>query len=589
MKKEQKVSWWFAGAVCALVLMLWIMGAWDGMENMALDARFKMRGPAAHADTIAIVSIDDASIERLGRWPWRRDVHGRLVSVLKKAGARAVLFDVLFTEADKEHPAADRRFGAENVRAGTVVLDSFFSGVTGEGMPTGLTLPVASIGTGVATGFANFYPEMDGLTRKARLVVQTENALVPSLAVQGIARALGSTPENVLADTRIAMDQYQEILINFAGGYQTFPYYSFHKVLDGSVPVSAFKDKIVLVGGTATALFDVTPVTFGHVFPGVEIHANVVSNILRGDYLRPVSGWMTLFLIILFTLLPAVIIGRFSPLAAGMWSGGVCLLFIVVCQLVFTHAHIVLACVAPLIGFLMSFIGILLYRFMTVEKEKRWIKKTFSQYLSARVMENILANPAALHLGGRREMMTVLFSDIRNFTTISEALSPEEVVDLLNEYLSVMVDVVFRHDGTLDKFIGDAVMVFWGAPAPDNNHARKAVLCALDMMDELQKLQERWKAEGRPLVDIGIGINTGDMVVGNMGSREKMEYTVIGDNVNLASRLEGLNKEYKTHIIISSSTFVQVRNVVETRPLGSVKVKGKEQAHAIFEVLGRKA
>jgi adenylate cyclase len=244
--------------------------------------------------------------------------------------------------------------------------------------------------------------------------------------------------------------------------------------------------------------------------------------------------------------------------------------------------------VAPAFGFTLSYIGVLFYRFMTEEKEKRRMKKTFGQLVNPGVLEKMLNDPSYQKVGGHREQLTVLFSDIRGFTTMTETLPPEELVTHLNEYLGKMVEVVFRHDGTLDKFIGDAVMAIFGAPVPQNDHAKRAVLCALDMMDELAKLQEKWRTEGKTIFDIGIGINTGEMTVGFMGSQEKKEYTVIGDNVNIGSRLEGLNKEHKTHIIMSDSTYQQVKDVIETRPLGSVPVKGKTKTVEIYEVVGRK-
>jgi len=241
------------------------------------------------------------------------------------------------------------------------------------------------------------------------------------------------------------------------------------------------------------------------------------------------------------------------------------------------------------VALLIIFIYILIttWRFFTEEKEKRWLKKTFGQYLSPAVINEIMKSPDALALGGKRQEMTVLFSDIRGFTTISEASSPEEVVALLNEYLTKMTEIVFKYQGTLDKFIGDAVMAFWNAPVEQKDHPRRAVLCAIDMIEELKKLQVKWRAEGKPVLDIGIGVNTGDMVVGNMGSLERMDYTVIGDNVNLGSRLESLNKEFKTHIIISESTYNNVRDIVNARSLGSTKVKGKEKAVQIYGVEGR--
>jgi adenylate cyclase len=359
-------------------------------------------------------------------------------------------------------------------------------------------------------------------------------------------------------------------------------------VLKGAIPAETFKDKIVLIGGTASGLFDFKPIPFSPSFPGVEIHANTISNILLGNYLRNWPAYITVLLIIILSLVPGVFSGRFSPLKDGLLALGLFTGYFLLTFTLFSAKFIHADFVAPATGLALSYVAILFYRLMGEEKEKRWIKKTFSHYISAHVMENILTNPDSLKLGGERKNLTVLFSDIRGFTTISEALKPEEVVELLNEYLSKMVEVVFRNDGTLDKFIGDAVMAFWGAPLADAAHPRKAMLCAIEMIEELKKLQAKWGAEGRHIIDIGIGINSGDMVVGNMGSKEKMEYTIIGDNVNLGSRLESLNKEYKTRIIISDTTYQAVKDLVEVEKLGAVNIKGKRKQVQVYAVTGRK-
>jgi adenylate cyclase len=588
MKKKKLISLVIAGVVGLCVLVLWWLGVLQGLENKSLDFRFRLRGQIPPSPAIAIVVVDEDSIKRLGRWPWPRSVHGKLVDRLMKLGAKAIAFDILFLEADVEHGGADASLGASARQSGRVVFGSFFQKVTPEGIPAELALPIASVGDGSPHGFVNVYTELDGINRKIPLVISYDNRKVYSLALAGLSRFMDASPDDIIEKGKIPLNEYNEMAINFCGGYQTFPYYSFADVLDGKVAADNIRDKMILVGGTATALFDFKAIPFSPMFPGVEIHANTMSNVLRHDYLRPWPSFITLLLIAGFALFSGSFLGKLPP-----WKGGVTLLavfsgYFLLTYFLFKLRHVYGEFVAPASGLAVSYIGVLFYNFMSEEKEKRWVKKTFSHYLSAHVMESILSDPNSLRLGGQRANLTVLFSDIRGFTTISEALKPEEVVELLNEYLSKMVEVVFRHDGTLDKFIGDAVMAFWGAPLVQADHARKAVLCAVEMIEELMKLQEKWRAEGRKIIEIGIGVNTGDMVVGNMGSKEKMEYTIIGDNVNLGSRLEGLNKEYKTRIIISSTTYEAVKDLVEAEPLGDVKVKGKEKTVKIFAVTGRK-
>jgi adenylate cyclase len=588
MDKKKLTTLLIAGGAGVCVLALWWLGALQGLENKSLDFRFRLRGPVAPVPAVAIVVADEASIQRLGRWPWPRSVHAQLVDRLVKAGAKVIAFDVLFLEQDAERRDADAALGAAARAAKNVVFGAHFQDVTADGIPTKLTLPVPTIAGTSPVGFVNIFTEIDGINRKIPLIIDYDNGSVPSLSLAALSLYSGKQPAEIIRTAGISLNEYNEMLINFAGGYQTFPYYSFSEVLEGKVPAERFKDKIVLVGGTATALFDIKAMPFSQTFPGVEIHANTISNVLRRDFLRPWPALWTVLLIIGFALLSGTVLARLAPWKSGAAALGIFIAYFLATYFLFKLSFIYGEFVAPAAALAVSYIGVLFYNFMTEEKEKRWIKKTFSHYLSAHVMENILSDPDSLRLGGQRRNLTVLFSDIRGFTTISEALKPEEVVELLNEYLSKMVEVVFRHDGTLDKFIGDAVMAFWGAPLSQDDHARKAVLCAVEMIEELGKLQQKWRAEGKKIIEIGIGINTGEMVVGNMGSKDKMEYTIIGDNVNLGSRLEGLNKEYKTRIIISSVTYEAVKDLVEVERLGDVKVKGKEKSVEIFTVTGRK-
>lgn len=588
MKSKKIVTLIVSGLIGLAVIVFWVLGMFGMWENKILDIRFKMRGPIKTSEDIVIVAIDESSIEpkNLGRWPWSRNIHAKLVDRLTAAGAKAIVFDVLFPEPDKDKPWADAELGESVARSKKVVLACFFRMAEG-GIPVNPLFPVKDINKSKGLGFTNIFTELDGVNRKIPLFMEYEKESIASLAMSGLSVFLGKSPKTLVKERRIKTDKYNEIYINFHGGFESFPYYSYYKVLNGEISNDKFKDKIVLIGGTAAGLFDFKAITYAPVFPGVEIHANTMSNILLKNYLRPWPAALTIIIIVLFVLYSGLFSVALSPLKGGVVTIATLVGYFYFVYFLFTK-NIFAEFIAPASTLIISYMVVLSYRFMTEEREKRWIKKTFSHYLSATIMDKIISDPGALKLGGQRQNLTVLFSDIRGFTTMSEALKAEEVVELLNEYLGKMVEVVFRHEGTLDKFIGDAVMAFWGAPIPQKDHQIKAVLCAIDMIKELKILQAKWREEGKKVIEIGVGINTGEMVVGNMGSKEKMEYTVIGDNVNLGSRLESLNKSYHCRVIISEAVYERVKGLIDVKPLGSVKVKGKTKPITIYGIIGKK-
>ncbi|MDI6757405.1 MAG: adenylate/guanylate cyclase domain-containing protein [Endomicrobiia bacterium] len=582
MNKKKKISFIIAGAVLAAVSLLWLAGLFTALDNSWSDFKFILRGPLSPDKNIIIVAIDEHAIKMLGRWPWPRRTHARLIERLTRAGAKAIIFDVLFTEPDRLDPAGDAELTAAARKSRRTILGGMFQ--FKDRAAEAYLVPVGETVRSPRVGFVNIFPELDGKCRKVPLFIEYRGAPLPSLALRGLEIYYQKSADEIVSERRLALDDYGELTLNYRGGFERFEYISFYDVVSGKSPRSAFKGKIVLVGGTAAALFDLKATPYSPVFPGVEIHANAISNVINSNFLHPVS-WLWAFLAA--ALLCAA--GGYFMTTMSAWKGSM-----VAASMIFGYLGLSYAMflgeryfnyTAPAVAGLFCYVGILLYRFFTEEKEKKYIKKTFSHYLSPHVMEDILNNPASLKLGGQKQTLSVLFSDIRGFTTMSENLKAEEVVALLNEYLTEMVKVVFKHDGTLDKFMGDAVMAFWGAPIPQNDHAVRAVSCARDMIINLRKLQEKWLVEGKTsTINIGIGVNTGEMVVGNMGSYERMDYTVIGDNVNLGARLEGLNKDYATEVIISEFTYAVVRDIFKTKYLDEVKVKGKAKPVKIYAV-----
>ena len=375
--------------------------------------------------------------------------------------------------------------------------------------------------------------------------------------------------------------------------YPTYSWYSLfyaqQQIHEGQKPdldPALFKDKIVFIGLSAAGLHDVfaTPFVGAGEMAGIQVHGAMTEQILSGRFIEksaPVIG-------IVAILSCALVVGALGVVFSAWWGAGVALLTSVVYGAVafaMFKRGLWIPLAAPQLGTALALFMGVGYHYLVEGREKRKVAKLFGRYVSKDVYAQLMANPGSASLGGQRRDMSVLFSDIRGFTTLSEAGTPESVVHTLNEYFTQMVRVVFEHKGTLDKFVGDMVMALFGAPVDDPEHADHAIGAAIDMIKELGILNDRWGQEGRVLLDIGVGINSGDMVAGNIGSESIMAYTVIGDNVNLGSRLESLCKSYGAHIIISESTAKQTRHGWKLRELDLVVVKGKTEPVAIFEVL----
>jgi adenylate cyclase len=451
------------------------------------------------------------------------------------------------------------------------------------------------------SGYFNTLPDTDGTMRWSPLVIKFQNNYYPSLAISLLLQYLNWPMLSLnlekygvagiqIDKITIPTDDRGRLLINYMGPAKTFPHYSIHDILHGKIPAEKLRGKIVLIGVTATAVYDLRVTPFSPVYPGVEIHANVIDNILHQNFL--IFSSLIRFIDILAIIACGMAMGLIIPRLRAVWGAFVaCVIicvFIGVNLFAFFQFNIWFNLVYPVLTMMTIYLAITIYRYITEEREKKKIRGAFQYYLTASVINEMLKDPTKLKLGGDKKDLSVLFSDIRGFTTVSEKLTPEELVCLLNEYLTAMTNIVFKYEGLLDKYMGDAIMAVFGAPLDQPDHARRACLTALEMMSELHNLQKKWQAEGRPILNIGIGLNTGDMVVGNMGSEMRFDYTVMGDMVNLGSRLEGTNKEYGTNIIISEFTYEVVKGTMSCRELDLVRVKGKNKPVKIYELLGEK-
>jgi adenylate cyclase len=456
-------------------------------------------------------------------------------------------------------------------------------------------------------GFFNVVVDADGVVRRLPLAIpygrdpdRTNWDFYASLDVQTVRLYLGlSSQQTVLSyggggivsvefgpKLIVHPDEISRLMVNYHGPARTYPYVSYADAALNRFPKGTFKDKIVLIGASATGIGDARATPFGGIiFPGVEIHANLIDNILNQQFL--VHQAPQVLTDIGFIFLFGIPLGIWLAVVQPRWMvlGFALLLpFAGIVYWAFRHGWW-LNFVVPAIFTLIPNVSLVaLYRVLFEEQEKRRVRGAFQQYVSPEVIRRLLNDPERVK--PRKTDVTVLFSDIRGFTTISESLDAQELADLLNSYLTEMTRIIFQHRGTLDKYIGDAVMAIWGAPFDEPNHADRCCLGAFHMLTRLAELQTDWRAKGKPVLDIGIGINTGVASVGNMGSSLRYGYTAIGDAVNLASRLEGLNKEYGTHILISESTLRELHtDELMLREIDLIRVKGKLHPLTIYEIL----
>ncbi len=480
-----------------------------------------------------------------------------------------------------------------------VVLLGRFAGVV---PPVDALVSVADSG-----GFVTVLPDRDGTIRRYRTVASAGGTPFPALGVALLARVAGKdgtpapvvpvgaegAPETLqqvrIGDLALDVDDLGRVGLNYYGPYRTFPTWSATDVLNGRIGPDALRGKIAIVGTTAAGTWDQRVTPFDDIAPGVITHATFVENALRGELLER-SGAVFLAELALMLALSFGLASGFSRvssraaapalvLAAAAWG--------TVAVVALSRANVVLALGMPLAQMLTMFVAATTYRFFSEEREKRRARETFSRFLAPAIVDEVLAQEGAVRLGGEKRVLTVLFSDVRGFTTISEKLDPHVLLELLNEYLTPMTDIIVSgHQGTLDKYIGDAIMAFWGAPREQPDHAVRACRAALAMIDRLADLRAKWKAEGLPDVDVGVGVNTGPMSVGFVGSQDRFyNYTVLGDAVNLASRLEGANKEYGTRVILGPATYEMAKDAVVARALDLVRVKGKREPVQIHELL----
>jgi adenylate cyclase len=451
-----------------------------------------------------------------------------------------------------------------------------------------------------SAGYFSLRSDPDGVLRRMPLIIQSGEDSYPPLSVACAWQYLGKPRLTVLVgrhgvdgiqmgDRFIPTDEAGQLLINYAGPPKTFPQVSVTDILKGQVPASAFKDRIVLVGATALGTYDLRNTPFSPRYPGTEVHASVIDNILTQSYMaRP--EWSKLFdlsAIVVLGGLVGIALPRLSPIQGLGVAAALFSVYIVLARSLFVSAHVWLNMVYPLLGLSLTYTALTAYYYLTEQRQRKMVKDTFRHYVAPLVVEEMLKDPRRLKLGGEVKVLTVLFCDLEGFTTYSEKFAPNEMADMLGEYYNRVTEQIFIHRGTLKEYVGDELMAIFGAPMEQADHAASACAAALAMRDKRLELAAEWANTGRPQLRARTGINSGPMLVGNLGSKYRFAYGVLGDQVNLGSRLEGLNKVYGTEILLGENTARLVEGAFTLREVDMVRVLGRTQPVRIYELIAK--
>ena len=590
----------------------------EPLESFSLrfnDVNFELQEKKPN-ENIVFVAIDEQSVNNFGRWPWRREILAHGLDKLQEADI--VLMDMIFSESTD--PKADTILAdsISNLNASicgfflrqkstqimtdeehTILddstLDLLQSQISKYNNPLFVSAPHAEINilpvleSCTLSGSFSTLAESDKLLRSYPISLYFNDKLFPSLAVQALRVAFNSeisrlsSNEVQLNDKVIALNDKGFVRLNFYKKEQ-YNIVSFLDLINGKINPSYFKDKIVILGITEIGSGDVVSTPVGFLY-GPLLHYTFISNFLQ-DHLIIEPRYTSSILMVLLMVLPFILLFLINKVFyRSIINFSVYVLTYILVRYLFISEMLYIDLFYPLLGLLTSAIVIEAIAFSQQEKSNRFIKDAFSAYLSEELLEQLIENPKTLSLGGENKRLTILFSDIRGFTNISESMNAHDLVHLLNRYFTPMTDSVLEHKGMLDKYIGDAIMAFFNAPVDVELHADKAALTALDMIERLNSLNKALEKENIPSIKIGIGINTADVVVGNMGSNSRFNYTVMGDGVNLASRVESLTKNYGIDILITEFTAKELSSSFVYRKIEDVIVKGKEKAVTLYELM----
>jgi len=625
-----------AGVLAAALLLA---GGLQGFEAKTWDLRARLLArPGAATSQVATILIDQASLN-WGKsvyawpWPWPREAYAAIASFCKRAGAAALVFDLIYTEPSAFGVADDEAFAAGLADNGAVVGAFNLANDEGQGAEThwqpgvpdpritveGLDawiaavkpktllfpraqFPIPELSRSVRTlANTNLPPDrVDGVYRRVPLFNVFDGHIVPSEALAAwLAGHPGQSTLHIVpgrltvGTTTVPIDSEGRALMRYRGPSQTHHAYSAASVIaaegnlmDGKTPdldPSVFKGKYVFVGVTMPGLYDLKPTPMAGAFPGMEINATALDNLLSGDSMAPAPLALTLFVLLVLCVAAGIMVTSVS--GAGL-SVLAYVLFLPIAPALGIAAYALgfwLPLVVVELGVVLSLVSASIASYATEGRQKRYLKGAFKQYLSPAVIEQLIAHPERLRLGGERRELTIFFSDVQGFTGISEALSPEDLTALLNEYLSAMTDIIQEEGGTIDKFEGDAIIAFWNAPLSQEDHALRGVRASLRCQEKLAQMRPGFRARVGKDMLMRVGVNTGPAVVGNMGSKTRFDYTMLGDQVNLASRLEGINKQFRTYTMISAAVVERLGGAYPVRELSRVAVVGRKEPVTVYE------
>jgi len=609
-----------------VTLIMLILVLWNPLNNWHLklsNSLFTYNNPS---EDIVIVAIDEKSVgttnktkTSLGKFnEWPRTVYANVIEKINQSHSKSIGLDILFaskseginqTKIDEillnknlnefkeyysKQPVHPEDLSLSNtinkienlfiIEYPKFQLDSKSTLI--ESVNLLMPLPLFIKNNNSNIGLTNLDIDQDGIIRQFPLILTDETGFPHEAFALKIAQA---ATNNGIDISQIPLENGR-ILINYFAKPYSYKYISFIDVYNDNYDPADFENKIVLIGITtmqAAQDHHLTPTNVNAPTPGVEIHANIIQTLIDGKFLVNQTKSAQLMMIAIIAAALAITLNFL-----GIWAG--ILLAIASLGIYTGAAHIfyrtghIINMIYPYIAIVLTYFGSIIYKYFAELRRKAYIKNAFGRYLSPTVMQTVLDNPRLLHPGGTKHNVTVFFSDIAGFTTISETLPTKDLLQLINEYLSTMTNIVLKHEGTLDKYVGDAIMAYFGAPIDQPDHEKRACEVALEMRAALPALQKKWKYEGKPYVDFRIGINTGEVIIGNVGSETRFDYTIMGDEVNLGSRLEGANKKYGTHIMISESTKMRVENDYVVRKLDYIRVKGKTEPIRVYELVGRK-